>query len=303
MTALPDPTVGRWLRTLAIGLMIACGAITCARGDAARSSSGVRIVSVGGPVTEIVFALGKGDQVVAVDSSSVFPPEVTRLPQVGYQRTLSAESVLALSPDLVIASAEAGPPAALEQLRAAGVRVDIAPTASTIEDAARRIEVVGAALNVRPAASELATSLRSHATRVRRAAIEPAAPRAIVVYARGGGTVMIAGADTPGAAMLELAGGRNAATGFTGYKALSPEVLVDAAPEVIVIPSRGLTSIGGEAGLLALPGVGATPAGRARRFVAMDDLLLFGFGPRLGAAIEELARRLTPVGDARGAMQ
>jgi iron complex transport system substrate-binding protein len=114
----------------------------------------------------------------------------------------------------------------------------------------------------------------------------------VLIYARGAGMMMVAGTDTPASAMLELAGARNAITGFAGFKPLSAESLVEAAPDVIVIPSRGLASIGGDAALLALPGVGDTPAGRARHIVAMDDLLLLGFGPRLGAAIDELARRV-----------
>jgi iron complex transport system substrate-binding protein len=270
-------------------------------GEAQRPPAGTRIVSIGGPVTEIVFALGKGDRVVAVDTSSLFPAEVTRLPQVGYQRSLSAESVLAHSPDLVIATADAGPPAALDQLRAAGVVVEIVPLAQTIDAAAARIEAVGAALGAGPTASELADRVRRHATLARAGccAADHRAPRAIVVYSRGGGTVMVAGSDTPAAAMLELAGARNAASGFTGYKSLSPEILVDAAPEVIVVPSRGLASLGGEAGLLALPGVTDTPAGRDERIVAMEDLLLLGFGPRLATAIDELSRRLAP-GAGRG---
>jgi len=97
---------------------------------------------------------------------------------------------------------------------------------------------------------------------------------------------------------VELAGGRNAVPGFAGYKPLSAEVLIAAAPEVIVVPARGLATLGGEAGLLALPGVADTPAGRARRIVAFDDLLLLGFGPRLGPAIDELARRLRTPGAA-----
>jgi iron complex transport system substrate-binding protein len=305
MTALRDPLAGRRMRAVAVALTLAC-AVTCARGgEPQRPPTGSRIVSIGGPVTEIVFALGKGDHVVAVDTSSVFPPEVTRLPQIGYQRTLSAESVLAHAPDLVVATADAGPPAALDQLRAAGVAVEIIPTALTIEAAGARIEAVGAALGVRPMASDLADRVRRHATQARAGccAADHRTPRALLVYARGGGTVMVAGSDTPAAAMLELAGARNAATGFTGYKALSPEILVDAAPEVIVVPSRGLASLGGEAGLLALPGVAHTPAGRDERIVAMDDLLMLGFGPRLAAAIDELSRRLAPgAGRGPGAM-
>ena len=240
-------------------------------------------------MTETVFALGEGARVVGVDVSSVYPPEATRLPQLGYQRTLSAEGILAQAPDLVIASEEAGPPAALEQLRAAGVEVAIIPSAMTPEAAATRIQRVGEALNASPRATTLATTLVRDVGEVR-ARIDPTSrPDAIVIYTRGAGTLMVAGEGTTAAAMLELAGARNAARGFTGYKALSPELLVAAAPQVIIIPARGLALLGGEAGLLAVPGVAATPAGQRRRFVALDDLLLLGFGPRLASAIDQLA--------------
>ncbi len=286
---LPDPRVGPWLRALAIAAYFACVAFNCSRtSDAAHTG---RIVSVGGAVTETVFALGQGARVVAVDTSSVFPAPVTKLPQVGYQRMLSSEGILAQNPELVIASADAGPPAVLDQLRAAGVRVEIIPNAQTPEAAAKRIETIGAVLHTDAAA--LAAQVRTE-TAAARSQLGAGSPRALVIYARGAGTLLVAGADTTAAAMLELAGATNAAGSFAGYKPLSAEALVAAAPDVIVIPSRGLETIGGEAGLLALPGVAATPAGRAKKFVAMDDLELLGFGPRLGASIAELARRLRP---------
>jgi iron complex transport system substrate-binding protein len=194
----------------------------------------------------------------------------------------------------VIASADAGPPAALEQLRTAGVRVEIVPTAISIDDAAARIAAVGVALDMPVAATALARRVRTEAARAhaRCCAVPPSQPpRAVLVYARGAGTAMLAGAGTSAAAMLRLAGACNAVSA-TGFKPISAESLVEAAPDVIVIPERGLASIGGEAGLLAMPGVADTPAGRARRIVAMDDLLLLGFGARLPAAIDELARRL-----------
>lgn len=287
----PDPATGRWLRAIAIAVFVAAGVIACTRASE-PARAGQRIVTVGGAITETVFALGAGAQVVAVDTSSVYPPEVARLPQVGYQRTLAAETVLAWSPDLVVASAEAGPPAALAQLRAAGVPVALIPVAMTPAATAGRIEAVGAAIGAGAAAHALAERVASEARRALAGCCQ-AHPTAVLIYARGAGTAMIAGRDTAGAAMLALAGARTPAT-FTGFKPLSPEVLVEAAPDVIVIPSRGLATLGGEPGLLALPGVADTPAGKARRIVAMDDLLLLGFGPRLPAAITELGQRLAP---------
>lgn len=292
----PRPAGWRRAKFSAIALYLACVATTCARsGETAQPHAGRRIVAIGGPVTEIVFALGGGARVVAVDTSSVYPPEVTALPQVGYQRTISAESVIAAAPDLVVASADAGPPAALDQLRGVGIQLAVVPNATTPEETVQRITAVGAALHEPAAAAALASRVRDEITAARRrccAVTGQPAPRAVMIYARGAGTLLLAGAGTSAAAMLELAGAHNAVTGFTGFKPISAEALVAAAPEVIVIPARGLASIGGAAGLLALPGVADTPAGRNRQILAIDDLLLLGFGPRLGAAIDELSHGL-----------
>lgn len=290
----PDPVTGRILRALAVVAYGLCALFAlvdlsgCSAGPQQPAATR-RIVSVGGAITETVFALGAGDQVVAVDTSSVYPDTVARLPKVGYQRMLSAEGILALSPDLVIVGDEAGPPAAIEQLRNAGVRVERMPPAKTPDEAVARLGAVGRALDL--PYSTLAVRMRRDAAAAV-ARVQPNGPRFILIYARGAGTLMVAGGDTGGSAMVELAGGRNAVRDVQGFKPLSPEVLIDAAPDVIVVPARGLATVGGEAGLLALPGMRDTPAGRDRRIVAYDDLLLLGFGPRLPSAIDELAKLL-----------
>jgi iron complex transport system substrate-binding protein len=286
---IPDPATGRVLRALAFAAVAACALLHGACGRAQEAKAGRRIVSVGGAVTETVFALGAGDEVVAVDTSSMYPARTAKLPKVGYQRTLSAEGILALSPDLVIVSDEAGPPATIEQLRGAGVRVERMPPANTPDEAVARVIAVGRAID-RPAAVFATRMRREVAAAVARVA--PDGPRFVLVYARGAGTLMVAGTDTAASAMATLAGGRNAIEGVSGFKPLSAEVLIAAAPDVIVVPSRGLVTLGGESGLLALPGVAQTPAGRNRRIVAFDDLLLLGFGPRLAPAIDELSQRL-----------
>jgi iron complex transport system substrate-binding protein len=289
---IPDPAISRMVKTIALitfALAVVVDAGGCDSGKHVPPGKR-RIVAVGGAVTETVFALGAGDQVVAVDTSSVYPDGAQRLPKVGYQRTLTVEGILALSPDLVLVSEEAGPPAALEQLRGAGVRVERMPGAKTVDAAVARIVAIGAAID-RPA-TELADRVRREADAAR-TRVPSNGPSFVLVYARGAGTLMIAGGDTGGSAMVELAGGKNAVRDVTGFKPLSAEVLIASAPDVIVVPARGLATLGGESGLLALPGVANTPAGKHRRIIAFDDLLLLGFGPRLPEAIDELSRRLT----------
>ncbi|MCA9516867.1 MAG: ABC transporter substrate-binding protein, partial [Myxococcales bacterium] len=128
-------------------------------GRDARDVDTSRIVVAGGPLTEIVFALGAGDRVVGVDRTSIFPPEVRALPSVGMFGELGAEGILALSPTAIVATTEAGPAAVLEQLAAAGVDIVRVPDPTRPEDAAERVRALGDLLGVRPRAGEVAGAL------------------------------------------------------------------------------------------------------------------------------------------------
>lgn len=265
-------------------------------GDAAGDASApaaLRVVTVGSAVTEAAFAVGAGAVVVGVDTSSLFPEEATRRPRVGYQRALAAEGLLSLAPTLVLATDEAGPESVLEQLRARGVRVERVGSAPTLDGARARLARVAELLG-RPADAALARFDDDARAAKALVARTTQRPRVLALYARGAGTLQVFGRETAADGMLALAGADNAVTAFTGAKPLTAEALVAAAPDVVLVPARGLESLGGEAGLLAVPGVAGTPAGRAKRIVAVDDLLLLGFGPRTGEAVALLARALHP---------
>lgn len=267
--------------------------VTDAQGRSVQIADTSRIVSVGGGVTEIVFALGAGARVVGVDTSSIFPEAATRLPKVGYQRQLSAEGALALRPTLVIANADAGPAAAMEQLRTSGVTVLIVPAEHTIDGARTRIRTMAQALRRDADGAKLLAALDLAFARARAHGAELVPkPRVLFIYARGQGTVNVSGRGTAADEMIRLAGGENAVAGFEGFRPLTAEASVTAAPDVILIPSKGLESIGSEDALFGLPGLGLTPAGQHRRVIQMDDLLLLGFGPRTGQAVEELVTAL-----------
>ncbi len=259
-------------------------------------------MTVGGPVTEVVFALGAGERVVGVDTSSVWPEAATALPQVGYQRKLSPESILALRPTRVLAVDAAGPPGALEQLRGAGVTVEVLPEGGDVAGARARIERLGEALERREEAKALLRRLDEElAAASERYGSRAAKPRVLFLYARGAKHLMVAGAGTPAEAMIRLGGGVNAVEGAEGFKPLTPEAVLAARPDVILVPKLGLESLGGVDGVLGLPGIAQTPAGKGRVVLAMDDLKLLGFGPRTGEAALELGALLAPVrgGDER----
>lgn len=252
-----------------------------------------RWLSLGGAITETVFALGAGDRLVAVDDTSTYPDAARALPRVGYYRQLATEGILAHAPTDVLADAKAGPGVVLEQLRAAGVRVHVLGTGDHVEGLRARVSALGQLLRREAPAATLIRALDDDLARLR-AEVPPTVPRVRVVFvmARGAGALSVAGRETAAHTMLTLAGGESVAGDFTGYRPLSAEALVAAAPDVLVLTTTGLASVGGLDGLLAAPGVALTPAGKARRVVALDDLYLLGFGPRTAKAALELARAL-----------
>jgi len=255
-----------------------------------------RIVSVAGALTEIVHALGAGGRLVGVDTTSLHPEALVRdLPKVGYQRALSAEGLLSLRPTLILASEEAGPPAVLEHLAGAGVTVLRLSSQAGAALVPARVRSVGLALGLESEAERLARRIEDDLAglsgRLSRIA---ARPKVLFLLAVGQGAPMVAGRDTAADAMIVLAGGRNTVTGYAGYKPLSQEVVIAAAPDVILTTTQGLALIGGKEALLAQPAFAATPAGRQGRVIAMDALYLLGFGPRVAEAAGAVAAALHP---------
>lgn len=254
-----------------------------------------RIVSTAGAITETLYALGVQGDLVAADVSSVYPVEATKLPSVGYARQLSAEGILSVNPTLVMVTEDAGPPEVITQVESTGVKVLRLSNKHTPEAAIERIQKIGEAVNRPAEAAKLAETLQAELETAKAlVAAAPERPKVLFIYARGGGTMNVSGAGTSAQSIIELAGGVNAVTGFDNYKPLTAEGAVAAAPDVILLTSRGLESAGGVEALLKQPGLALTPAGKAKRVIAMDDLFLLGFGPRLGLAVKELCEQLHP---------
>ncbi|KVQ50220.1 hemin ABC transporter substrate-binding protein [Burkholderia territorii] len=271
-------------------------------GRALAQAAHKRVVVIGGALAETVFALGgadaRGYRLVGTDTTCTYPDAAKRLPKVGYQRALSAEGLLSLRPDLLLASAEAGPPAAIAQVKSAGVAVTTFSERHDVDSVRAKITGVARALDVRDAGDALLQRFDRdwQAARDAVAACVPGGaqpPRVLFVLNHTGNQALVAGQRTAADAMLRYAGARNAMHGFDHYKPLTTEALAVAAPDVVLISDEGLAAIGGRDALLAAPGFGATPAGRARRVVSLDALFLLGFGPRLPLAVTTLHRRLS----------
>jgi len=260
-----------------------------------------RVIAVGGALTEIVYRLERGEALVAVDSTSTYPEAATALPDVGYMRQLAAEPILSLAPDHIIAVADAGPPETFEKLDQAGVRITRVADEPTPAGVIDKVEGVARALGAAERGARLADRLARHFARLRdRVAALEARPRALVLIEAGAGNLMAAGRDTAAAGMLRLAGARNAVDAWSGYRPLSAEAVIRAEPDWLLLTRSALDALGGRDGLQQRPGLGATPAAAAGRIVAMDGLLLLGFGPRTPLAAERLAERIHPGLPGRG---
>jgi iron complex transport system substrate-binding protein len=253
-----------------------------------------RLVTLGFDVTELVFALGAGDRVVGVDSSSLYPEEATRLPKVGYYRKVAAEGILSLRPTLVVASALSGPPAALEQLRTAGVRVVTVDEVSDLESARKRIGTVAAAIGRTEAGKALLARLDREVAEAKALGqkVKPASPRVLFLFSPTPSVLNVGGKETVASEVIAMAGGKLAVDSFQGYRPISTEALVASKPDVLLVTERTLASLGGAEKIWSVPGLALTPAGKARKMVVLDDALLLGMGPRIGEAVSQLAREL-----------
>ncbi|MGP9822737.1 heme/hemin ABC transporter substrate-binding protein [Salinarimonas sp. NSM] len=281
------------LRTLVLlaGLPLATLALPTSPAGAAE-----RIVAAGGVVTEILYALGVEDRIVGVDTTSVHPPRALEdHPDVGYVRALSAEGVLSLAPDLVIAIDAAGPADALDLVRQAGVPIDVVGEEPTRAGVVGRIRAIGALVGAGARAEALAREVEAGfaALEEARARLAGAPVRVLFVLSLQNGRAMVGGAGTSADAIIALAGGVNAVPEVAGYKPVTDEAIIAAAPDVVLSIARGDHALDPHA-LFALPAFALTPAAAERRLVSMDGLALLGFGPRTPQAAAALMRALHP---------
>lgn len=267
---------------------------TNADGSTTEVTDASRIVPLNGDIAEVVYALGLGDNVVATDTSATYPEEAAARPKVGYQRELSVEGILAHEPTVVIGNTDAGPPDVVEQLKAT-VPVVIVEYPVDLTAPAAKIEAVAEALGVPNRGAALAAEVDASIEAAQAEVPDDGEPpRAVLLYLRGAQVQMIGGADLGVNALLEAAGAVDAAAeaGITQTSPITPEALVEAAPDVIITTTAGLESVGGVEGLLGIPGVAQTPAGESGNVVDFDDQYLLGGGPRSGEALADLVEAL-----------
>lgn len=247
-------------------------------------SEGHRLITVGGGLTETVFALGAGDRIVGTDSTSTYPVAAEALPRVGYQHTLTIESLLALRPHALIHDGSAGPEGTLTRAREAGVRILTVPGEPSLEGFRARVRTLGQWLDATETARRVIDDVDQDLARARDLqAGFPRPPAVVALMAHGQGNAVAAGRDTKADALIRLAGGRNVFTDFAGYRPVSREGVMAKRPDALVITGAAAADFGGM-------------LGRVPQYVG-DTLFLLGFGPRLGEAVFTVTRFLA--GDSR----
>ncbi|MFB7227248.1 hemin ABC transporter substrate-binding protein [Streptomyces fimicarius] len=257
-----------------------------------------RIVPLTGSLSEIVFTLGFGKQVVARDITATFE-QAENLPVVTRAHDVSAESVLSLKPTIVLADTTTGPSEAIDQIRDAGIPLLVVEPAKGLDDVGRRIDTVAEALGVPSAGTELKERTEKRIADVQKSIPDHAdgkKPRVAFLYLRGSASVyLLGGAESGASSLLEAAGAVDAGkeSGLNkDFTAITSEALAKAAPDAILLMTKGFESVGGMDGLVKIPGIAETPAGMDRRVVTVDDGVLLNYGPRTDRVLTEIVEQL-----------
>lgn len=290
MSALPPTHPSR---RVMLGALLGFG---LAGGPVRAAAPPSRIASLGGAVTEILWRLGAAARIAIVDTTSVYPAEALReKPNAGYLRALSAEGLLSVGPDLVLAAEGAGPPAVLDQIREAGIPVTVVDAPPTADGVLEKIRLVGARVGLEAGAEDLGRTVEAGFAALARRRARIARPaRALVVLSLAGGRVMAGGRDSTADGILALAGLRNAAEGLTGFKPIGDEAIIAAAPDAVIVMSNEGHALAPDTVFAAGTALAQTPAAAQRTLVAMDGLALLGFGPRTPETAEALMRAVYP---------
>ena len=285
------------MKKLFVLLAVALIAASCGRfGNKEAGVKDMRIACLSKHLTEMLFALGKGHNIVAVDLSSTYPDSAKMLKTVGYHRALSPESIIAVQPDLVIHSNDIGPANVLPQITNAGLNVKAFGGASTIDSAKLLLKDLGKFFNEEAKAdaiiSKMDHDLAAAADSLSAMHITDTPNVMIIHFGRANNVYFVmSGRKGVGDKMIALAGGRTAMYDAKGARQLSAEAVATANPDIIIATDFGFDQMGGmEKFITDVPGVALTNAGKNKRIVRFEEHDLVYFGPRSGENIIKLMK-------------
>ena len=252
-----------------------------------------RVVSLANGVAEIMSSLNATSLLVGRDISST-QESLKDIPIVTSGHQVMSEKVISLHPDLVIIDASTGPKSALDQITKAGITVVQTPESWTLADLAQKISAVGAAIG----ASQQAQQLNLQVEKSFSQSSVTGSPRIAFLYLRGTSSIYLIGGPGSGAdSLISAIGAIDVGVSIFphAFNTLTAESLAKANPDIILVMTNGLESVGGITGLLQLPGVAQTAAGKNGRIIDVDDSLLLAFGTRTPSLVAALATAVTKV--------
>ncbi|TCM58347.1 iron complex transport system substrate-binding protein [Rhizobium sp. PP-F2F-G48] len=289
MTLRSDLRLRAALSLLVLAIPLAMSAPAVAKD--AKSIDTSRLVSVGGDVTEIIYALGEEKRLVGRDSTSIYPQAATKVPDVGYMRQLSPEGIMATNPTAILTVEGSGPPETLAILKNAAIPMETVPERYDGAGIVEKIVRVGAVLGVEDKAKTLAAKVKADldaAVAAADARPETGRKRVLFILSMQGGKIMAAGNGTAADAIVQLSGAINATKSFQGYKPVTDEAIIEAKPDVVLMMTRGGSHGASDEELFKQPALALTPAAAKKSVIRMDGLHLLGFGPRTASAVREL---------------
>jgi len=244
-----------------------------------------RIISAGGTLTEIIYALGKQELLVGVDQSSMYPQQATQLPQVGYYRDLAAEGLLSIRPTTLLALEGAGREQALKQIEATGVNVISYKKPTSVDELFLLIKDLAKDLNAERQAQNLISEIKK--TLPKKANIQTHS--ALFLLSANERGLVAAGQETVPNLLFNYAGITNIAATHSGFKAINTEVLAVQQPQFLVAPAHVVYSAGGKQAFCDQPQLRLLTAAQQCHLLVMDSLLSLGMSPRIATAVNALS--------------
>lgn len=273
-------------RLLFFSVLFSVGMLACTstQKDKTEATGKQRIVCLAKQLTELIYALGAGDQLVGVDLSSTYPPAAQKLTKVGYHRMLNAEGIIALKPTVVYHDGNVAPEAVITQLEKVGIPMKVFPDAHTIPETKALFDTLAAQFGAQKQADSLKTKLDADLAKAAETVKQyKTTPKvAIIHFGRVINNYLVIGKAGTASYMLEMAGGRNVMDTLKGMKPLSPEIISKAQPDIILVTDFGYDRLGNAEKLATLPGIALTPAGKNKKIYRIEEHDLIYLGPRTG---------------------
>lgn len=255
-------------------------------------SKDMRIVSAGGSVTEILYALGMKPQIVAADTSSMYPQSVSTLPKIGYYRQLSVEGVLAMRPTHLYAALGVGPEQVLAQLRNAGVKVHVFEQARTVTGLIKQIREIGEHTNASEEAERLVLTVNNQLSTIKKLSAHHQ-QRAVFLMSASERGIMAAGRNTVPNLIMDIVGLRNPYDNIEGFKPVSIESFLAIAPTQVLIAAHRTGGLSAQE-MCQQPALAQWASMQGCNLHIVDALLFLGLTPRLPEAVAQFTSIVEP---------